>query len=241
MKDKTMTLGPCPWCGTKGMLEANFGKEWWVQCENDHSDGVIYSSPQEAETAWNTRHLSQTAERGDEKVVVIRDGQATTEGLVLAAAIYMGAVKDIFALRSDGPPYNERKVTKDADALRAFDHLDAATKALRSAISHFAPTAERGEADEVAVEILARQLYAKWNGNQGIHCNRFPGWNELSEKERDEWRAKARVTHPPAHPTKLEDAVREVIALLRATSNTPASDRRYAADKLTAALQEIAP
>jgi len=88
--------------------------------------------------------MSETDDSGrvDEKVVVIRDGQATTEGLVLAAAIYMGAVKDIFALRSDGPPYNERKVTKDVAALRAFDHLDSATKALRSAISHFAPDAE---------------------------------------------------------------------------------------------------
>jgi len=94
-------------------------------------------------------HPSAQAAQVDDKVVVIRDGKSTTQGLVLAAAIYMGAVKDVFALRPDGPPYNERKVTKDAAALRAFDHLDAATKALRSAISHFAPTAEpvaQGEA-----------------------------------------------------------------------------------------------
>src|SRR6185312_5793286 len=66
-------------------------------------------------------HAAQAAQV-DDKVVVIRDGKTTTEGLVLAAAIYMGAVKDIFALRPDGQPYNERRVTKDTGALRAFDH-----------------------------------------------------------------------------------------------------------------------
>ena len=85
----------------------------------------------------------------DDKVVVMRDGKATTSGLVLAAAIYMGAVKDIFKSRPDGPPYNERSVLKDTGALRAFDHLDAATKALRAAISHFeAPAAEPGAQGE---------------------------------------------------------------------------------------------
>ena len=129
-------------------------------------------------------HPPAQAAQVDDKVVVMRDGQATTEGLVLAAAIYMGAVKDIFALRSDGPPYNERKVTKDTGALRAFNHLDAATKALRQAIAHFAPT-----------------------------------------------------VNPPAQPTKLEDAVREVIADLHKYRRDGLHDL---ADKLTAALQENA-
>ena len=99
----------------------------------------------------SSAHPPAQAAQVDDKVVVIRDGKTTTEGLVLAAAIYMGAVKDIFALRPDGQPYNERRVTKDTGALRAFDHLDAATKALRSAISHFnAPTAEPVAQGEVA-------------------------------------------------------------------------------------------
>lgn len=82
------------------------------------------------------------------EVVVIDKGRVTTEGLVLAAAIYVGAVKDIFALRPDGPPYNEREVTKDADAMRAFEHLNAATVAIKQAIAlHAAMSAESREGE----------------------------------------------------------------------------------------------
>lgn len=103
-------------------------------------------------------HPPAQAAQVDDKVVVIRDGKSTTQGLVLAAAIYMRAVKDVFALWPDGPPYNERKVTKDAAALRAFDHLDAATKALRSAISHFAPTAEPVAQGETSIPTVIDDL-----------------------------------------------------------------------------------
>lgn len=37
------------------MLEDNHGREFWVQCYNDHSDGKIYQSIAEAEAAWNQR------------------------------------------------------------------------------------------------------------------------------------------------------------------------------------------
>lgn len=40
-------------------------------------------------------------------------------------------------------------------------------------------------------EKAARRLYNRWAGNQDIHCNRFPSWEELSEKSRQEWRDKA--------------------------------------------------
>lgn len=42
-------------------------------------------------------------------------------------------------------------------------------------------------------EIAARRLYLKWIDKQGIHCNRFPSWDELSGEVRDEWRDKASI------------------------------------------------
>lgn len=56
----------------------------------------------------------------------------------------------------------------------------------------------------------ARRLYNRWTDNQGIHCNRFPGWDELSSRERDEWRLTARAE------ASAESA--------NATSNNPTPD-----------------
>lgn len=43
----------------------------------------------------------------------------------------------------------------------------------------------------MARDALARVLYGRWTDNQGIHCNRFPSWRELSDDNRAEWIAKA--------------------------------------------------
>lgn len=43
---------------------------------------------------------------------------------------YQAAVKDLFALRKDGPALHERDVRKDQKALDAFNRLDSATKRL---------------------------------------------------------------------------------------------------------------
>ncbi len=48
--------------------------------------------------------------------------------------------------------------------------------------------------EPVALADPGRRLYAKWTDEQGIHCNRFPGWTELSQQERDEWNRKATPT-----------------------------------------------
>jgi hypothetical protein len=48
-------LKPCPFCGLPGHLEAQFGRQWWVQCENGHSTGIVHASPAEAEEEWNRR------------------------------------------------------------------------------------------------------------------------------------------------------------------------------------------
>jgi len=99
-------------------------------------------------------------------------------------------------------------------------------------------TAERIKADERAVG-------SEWPYIEIVTL----AWSKLRERDclPEEWHEGDMVRalqavwpKPPAQPTKLEDAVREVVALLRATSNTPASDRRYAAGLLTAALQENA-
>ena len=90
--------------------------------------------------------------------------------------------------------------------------------------------AERIKADETPLPVAYANTHHFKQVNDGFLAMRKPS----------EFHNVPLFTHPPAQPTKLEDAVREVVALLRATSNTPASDRRYAAGLLTAALQENA-
>lgn len=44
--------------------------------------------------------------------------------------------------------------------------------------------------EQIAAEpklAAARKLYNKWVDNQGIHCNRFPGFGELSAEEQNNW------------------------------------------------------
>ena len=45
---------------------------------------------------------------------------------------YYDAVRNIFALRHDGKPYNERDLTKDTEALLAFQALNDASVRLRA-------------------------------------------------------------------------------------------------------------
>jgi len=71
-------------------------------------------------------------------------------------------------------------------------------------------------------------------------CREEFGYRVCGKDQTAERGVAHRAANPPAQPTKLEDAVMEVIALLRTTSNMPASDKRYAAGLLTAALQENA-
>jgi hypothetical protein len=49
------------------------------------------------------------------------------------------------------------------------------------------------EADATAWLKEARRLYSKWTDEQGIHCNRFPAWSELSLREHSDWIDKARA------------------------------------------------
>lgn len=61
-----------------------------------------------------------------------------------------------------------------------------------------AAAAAPSQPEDAESDVLARRLYTKWADDQGIHCNRMPGWLELSDAERNEWRTKA--------TTKPEDA-----------------------------------
>jgi hypothetical protein len=45
--------------------------------------------------------------------------------------------------------------------------------------------------DTSNLEATARKLYVAWTDAQGIHCNRFPAWQELPESAREKWRAMA--------------------------------------------------
>jgi hypothetical protein len=44
----------------------------------------------------------------------------------------------------------------------------------------------------------ARALYAKWVDRMGIHSNRMPGWDELTDKEQDKWIKEAFHNDPNA-------------------------------------------
>jgi hypothetical protein len=47
--------------------------------------------------------------------------------------------------------------------------------------------------DEFEIRLKeAKRLYSKWTDEQGVHCNRFPAWSELTLREHDKWLTKAR-------------------------------------------------
>lgn len=59
----TPTLLACPFCGAVATAENDFGKTHWVQCEEGHTDGLLYGTEAEARAAWNRRAaLTQGAE-----------------------------------------------------------------------------------------------------------------------------------------------------------------------------------
>ena len=74
--------------------------------------------------------------------------------------------------------------------------------------------------------------HAKWLRQAAgeIRMEGHAGWGNTCESAAD-----AIEAHLAQQPDLA--AIREVIALLRTTSNMPASDKRYAAGLLTAALQ----
>lgn len=46
--------------------------------------------------------------------------------------------------------------------------------------------------DKPSLESRARYMYLADTSNESIHCNRFPGWSELSEANRAEYIERAR-------------------------------------------------
>lgn len=58
----TPKLLPCPFCREPAELDDNFGRMFWVQCANDHSDGHNYDSAADAIAAWNTRAAAPAAQ-----------------------------------------------------------------------------------------------------------------------------------------------------------------------------------
>lgn len=52
------------------------------------------------------------------------------------------------------------------------------------------------EPDSIA---LAKRMYGEWTDEQGIHCNRFPAFSELSTAAQQEWIGKARIAGRPTN------------------------------------------
>lgn len=47
----------------------------------------------------------------------------------------------------------------------------------------------------------AKKLYSEWCANQGMHCNRFPSFDELSDDVKNNWINEAACTdEPPKSP-----------------------------------------
>lgn len=61
-REQPADLLPCPFCGNRASIEAQFGREWWVQCATPDcaSNGVLHGSPDSAKAAWNKRATQGT-------------------------------------------------------------------------------------------------------------------------------------------------------------------------------------
>jgi hypothetical protein len=73
--------------------------------------------------------LSAAASRDREDAEQTMPAKAVIDGVTLMTKVgneYQSAVADIFDLRKDGPPYNERDCMKDSEAMYAFQRLNDA-------------------------------------------------------------------------------------------------------------------
>lgn len=60
-------LKPCPFCGSDATVDANFGREWWVQCNNEEcaaTTGLVPVTRHEAIALWNRRTSDGVEESG---------------------------------------------------------------------------------------------------------------------------------------------------------------------------------
>jgi hypothetical protein len=82
------------------------------------------------------------------------------------------------------------------DRLKAFARDGIESKgvvfAVREEYAAMLAAANKEKAGNTSeLETTARKLYVAWTDAQGIHCNRFPAWHELSEASREKWRVMA--------------------------------------------------
>lgn len=102
------------------------------------------------------------------------------------------AVKDI--LRGpDGEEYT------DAGMEDAFFRWPVIERAILTTLASRTPGMVMVPREPTEAEKAARQLYIHETANDPvIHCNRFPAWEELSEKSRDEYRRRVPPTPTPS-------------------------------------------
>lgn len=89
--------------------------------------------------------------------------------------------------------------------------------------------------DADKVEAAALKLYAQWTDSQGVHCNRFPSWYELSEPHKQQYRDQARAKqHPataPEYTTEEDEAWRELERKAAYQAGVDAERARAEADR----------
>jgi Lar family restriction alleviation protein len=69
MPQTTDQLKPCPFCGGNPTVDAQFGREWWVECDDcAATTGGMEATKAEAIAAWNRRAVSLVAEAPREPV-----------------------------------------------------------------------------------------------------------------------------------------------------------------------------
>jgi Lar family restriction alleviation protein len=69
MPQTTDQLKPCPFCGGNPTVDAQFGREWWVECDDcAATTGGMEATKAEAIAAWNRRAVPLVAEAPREPV-----------------------------------------------------------------------------------------------------------------------------------------------------------------------------
>jgi Lar family restriction alleviation protein len=104
MPQTTDQLKPCPFCGGNPTVDAQFGREWWVECDDcAATTGGMEATKAEAIAAWNRRAVPLVAEAPREPVAWV--DPASLRALKRGSVEHISAVAKSDADESDIPLY----------------------------------------------------------------------------------------------------------------------------------------
>jgi Lar family restriction alleviation protein len=104
MPQTTDQLKPCPFCGGNPTVDAQFGREWWVECDDcAATTGGMEATKAEAIAAWNARAVPLVAEAPREPVAWV--DPASLRALKRGSVDHISAVAKSDADEFDIPLY----------------------------------------------------------------------------------------------------------------------------------------